>query len=285
MVVGVAVLLGVYAVAPVEGLSRVVEGVWLVLGLLAVAAVFVWQIRGIVKADYPGLRAVESTVLTVTLFLVVFSLIYLSLSNSKTANFSESLDRVSAFYFAVTLLATVGFGDISARTDAARIFVTMTDDPYAPGAFATARRVRDAVASPRSLGYRNNSKLVVARGALEVRDQRRGRLEAQCAGALVELVRVAVEAPQGVGQRLVRGARAVQACEQLVAAAARLARQGAVARQAHGGERLERVPEVAHARGDAQRVHQGDRCLVRDGVHVRAGDAQRRGGGCGDGVG
>jgi len=31
----------------------------------------------------------------------------------------------------------------------------------------------------------------VARGALEVRDQRRGRLEAQCAGALVELVREA----------------------------------------------------------------------------------------------
>ena len=125
MVVGVAVLLGVYAVAPVEGLSRVAEGVWLVLGLLAVAAVFVWQIRAIVRADYPGLLAVESTVLTVTLFLVVFSLIYLSLSNSKTANFSEDLDRVSAFYFSVTLLATVGFGDISARTDAARIFVTI----------------------------------------------------------------------------------------------------------------------------------------------------------------
>ena len=125
MVIGVAVLLGVYAVAPVESLGRIAEGVWLVLGLLAVAAVFVWQIRGIVKADYPGLRAVESTVLTVTLFLVVFALIYLSLSNSNRANFSENLDRVSAFYFAVTLLATVGFGDISARTDVARIFVTL----------------------------------------------------------------------------------------------------------------------------------------------------------------
>jgi len=125
MVIGVAVLLGVYAVAPVESLGRIAEGVWLVLGLLAVAAVFVWQIRAIVKADYPGLRAVESCVVTVTLFLVVFALIYLSLSNSNRANFSENLDRVSAFYFAVTLLATVGFGDISARTDVARIFVTL----------------------------------------------------------------------------------------------------------------------------------------------------------------
>jgi Ion channel len=125
MAVGVLALLGLYAVAPVDGLNRVTEGVWLVLGLLAVAAVFAWQIRAIVKADYPGLLAVESTVLTVTLFLVVFSLIYLSLSKSNTANFSESLDRVSAFYFAVTLLATVGFGDISARTDGARIFVTL----------------------------------------------------------------------------------------------------------------------------------------------------------------
>jgi hypothetical protein len=40
-------------------------------------------------------------------------------------SFTEHLDRVGALYYTVSTLSTVGFGDIAARSDAARILVTV----------------------------------------------------------------------------------------------------------------------------------------------------------------
>jgi hypothetical protein len=42
----------------------------------------------------------------------------------SAANFSEPLTRTDALYFTVTVFATVGFGDITATTQGARILVT-----------------------------------------------------------------------------------------------------------------------------------------------------------------
>ncbi len=122
---GLIVLLGVYALLPAHLLTDVGAIAWLSVGLLVVGGVLGWQLRAIVRADYPGLRAVTALVLTITLFVVVFSLAYLSLSSADPASFSEHVDRSSAFYFTVSILSTVGFGDISARTDEARIVVTL----------------------------------------------------------------------------------------------------------------------------------------------------------------
>jgi voltage-gated potassium channel Kch len=47
------------------------------------------------------------------------------MSQSNPGAFSEHLSRSSALYFAVTVFSTVGFGDITARTDAGRIVVTV----------------------------------------------------------------------------------------------------------------------------------------------------------------
>jgi voltage-gated potassium channel len=53
----------------------------------------------------------------------VFSFVYLSLSHANPNHFSEPLDHVRAVYFTVSVISTVGFGDIVPRTDAARLFV------------------------------------------------------------------------------------------------------------------------------------------------------------------
>jgi hypothetical protein len=42
----------------------------------------------------------------------------------SASNFSEPLTRTNALYFTVTVFATVGFGDITAKTEAARLVVT-----------------------------------------------------------------------------------------------------------------------------------------------------------------
>ena len=63
--------------------------------------------------------------LAVALFIVVFSLVSLSLSTATPASFGEHLYRTSAVYSTVSVLSAVGFGDIGAKTDAARIVVTV----------------------------------------------------------------------------------------------------------------------------------------------------------------
>jgi hypothetical protein len=47
------------------------------------------------------------------------------MSEAQPASFSEAMERTDALYFTVTVFATVGFGDISPVSDAARIIVTV----------------------------------------------------------------------------------------------------------------------------------------------------------------
>jgi hypothetical protein len=58
------------------------------------------------------------------MFLAVFAMIYVSLSLADVEAFTEPLDAFSSYYFALTVLATVGFGDITPVTTVARA-VTM----------------------------------------------------------------------------------------------------------------------------------------------------------------
>ena len=54
-------------------------------------------------------------------FLVLFAWIYLTMSTSSPAAFGAQLNRTSALYFTITVFSTVGFGDITPKTDPARI--------------------------------------------------------------------------------------------------------------------------------------------------------------------
>ena len=89
------------------------------------AVIVAIQVPIIVKADYPILRAVEALAVTIPLFLLIFSRIYLSNSLANSASFSQPLDHTTAFYFTVTVFATVGFGDIVATTNSMKLLVTV----------------------------------------------------------------------------------------------------------------------------------------------------------------
>jgi voltage-gated potassium channel len=69
-------------------------------------------------------RAVEVVAFALPLLIVVLSFTYLPLSRPDSSSFSEHLDHVRALYCTVSTVSTVGFGDITANTDAARIVVT-----------------------------------------------------------------------------------------------------------------------------------------------------------------
>lgn len=121
----VVAILVAYFLLPFAGESGVELFVRTVLGVTVVVAVLVWQVHSISVAEYPQLRLVQGFALVVPLVLVSFAGTYLAISRGEPASFSEELDHVGALYLSMTTMTTTGFGDISARTQAARIVVML----------------------------------------------------------------------------------------------------------------------------------------------------------------
>jgi hypothetical protein len=109
-----------YCVLPLTGITRA-TGVTLALGLALIVAVLVWNVRSIIVSPQPRVRAAAALTTTVPLFLVLFAAAYYAMSGGSPGSFSEPLTRVSAAYFTITVFSTVGFGDITPITSAARI--------------------------------------------------------------------------------------------------------------------------------------------------------------------
>jgi voltage-gated potassium channel len=118
------VMVALYYLLPLDRRSGTYVFIVLAAGVGLLAAMIAWQVRAIETSDHPGIRAVQSLASTTPLFLLLFASTYLLLSRGDPAMFTEELTRTDALYFTVTIFATVGFGDISAQTETARVVVT-----------------------------------------------------------------------------------------------------------------------------------------------------------------
>jgi len=124
ILVSVVLLFALYALLPAAGRTGLGTLIKLLLGLVIFAAVLGWQVLKIMGAEHPELRAAEALAAAIPVVLIVFAFTYLSLSHFKPGSFSEPLDHVRAVYFVITVLSTVGFGDITPKTHAAMILVS-----------------------------------------------------------------------------------------------------------------------------------------------------------------
>ena len=97
----------------------------LVVGLLALAGILTWQIRMIVGSPFPRIRAAETLIVGIPLLLVVFASVYFLIAKAQTDSFSEAMTKTDAMYFTVTVFSTVGFGDITAKSELTRTLVTL----------------------------------------------------------------------------------------------------------------------------------------------------------------
>src|SRR5450432_414401 len=120
------VLVALYFLLPLDHLAGVPLPVILVVGLLVLLVVTGWQLRLVVRARYPAIRAAEALATTVPLFLLLFASVYFAMARASPTSFStHSLTRTDSLYFTVTTFSTVGYGDITATSQAARLMVTV----------------------------------------------------------------------------------------------------------------------------------------------------------------
>ncbi len=122
----ISAALGAYALLPVQPASATIGAVsTLVLGI----ALFLWmvgrQARRIRHSQRPFSAAIEAVALLITMFVLCFALTYVALSASDPGAFSQPVDKVAGVYFTMTVLTTVGFGDVVAVTSLARIAVVV----------------------------------------------------------------------------------------------------------------------------------------------------------------
>jgi len=119
-----AALVAIYYVLPLNRVDGWVAVAILVLGLVALVGLVIFQVRSIIASPFPALRGIQALATSVPLFLLLFAATYVVLATMSAGNFSQPLTHTDALYFTVTVFATVGFGDITATTQVARLVVT-----------------------------------------------------------------------------------------------------------------------------------------------------------------
>jgi Ion channel len=119
-----AALVVIYYLLPLNRSSTAVAVTLLIIGLLALFGLVTYQVRSIIRSSFPLLRGVEALATSIPFFLLLFAATYVVLATISAGNFSQPLSRTDAIYFTVTVFATVGFGDITAKTEVARLIVT-----------------------------------------------------------------------------------------------------------------------------------------------------------------
>ncbi len=113
-----------YYAVPLNHLTGRLVAVPLGAGILMLLGVAAWELRSVAEAKNPNIRAIEALAAYIPLFLVVFAASYYLMSRADPASFNiQHLTRTDTLYFTITVFSTVGFGDINATSQVARIIV------------------------------------------------------------------------------------------------------------------------------------------------------------------
>jgi len=113
----------VYYSLPLSGRFRAHTVIWLLVGLVAFGTLLFVQITRTARSAHPRLRAVAAILTSLPLFLLVYSIAYYVGEQASPHTFNQALSRTDALYFATTVFATVGFGDIVPTSESARVLV------------------------------------------------------------------------------------------------------------------------------------------------------------------
>jgi hypothetical protein len=114
-----------YFVAPLDARLGEVTAVALVVAVcILLVPLSFRRARQVLTSDQPLLVALQSLFTAITLLVVSFSAVYYILGIDTEGQMHGIETKIDALYFTVTVLATVGFGDITAVGQGARLLVT-----------------------------------------------------------------------------------------------------------------------------------------------------------------
>jgi hypothetical protein len=125
---GILLMCVAYFRTPAAGLgvSDVLVGVMLVLAaVLLMTVLFVTALRTVPRSRRPLLWSISLLLFLLTGFILLFAYTYLSLETTYPGSVPGIGTHLDALYFTVTMLATVGFGDIVPASQVARGVATV----------------------------------------------------------------------------------------------------------------------------------------------------------------
>jgi voltage-gated potassium channel len=123
--VGAGALFAAFVLAPFDVSGDEALGLRLAASVIIPAVVLTLQILAVGRSPYPWLRAVEAVAISFPLLIFLFASTYYAMDLANPDSFNEAITRTDAIYLTVTIFATVGFGDIVATSQLARIGVTI----------------------------------------------------------------------------------------------------------------------------------------------------------------
>jgi voltage-gated potassium channel len=119
------VIVALYYVLPLDHAKILSTWIPLIVGLAVLMGVTAWEVRAIINARYPVVRAIEALAITAPAFLLLFAANYYIMAQRDPATFTEHLTRTDALYFTVTTFSTVGYGDIAPVSEYSRLVATV----------------------------------------------------------------------------------------------------------------------------------------------------------------
>jgi voltage-gated potassium channel len=103
--------------------SGLVVGITFVLGLLGAGALVISQAVSYRRAADAGNARLRSLLMAVYVAVLFFATAFYLLQRADPGQFTGLVTRLDSFYFTLTVLSTVGFGDVHATGQAARAMV------------------------------------------------------------------------------------------------------------------------------------------------------------------
>jgi|SRR4051794_25097623 voltage-gated potassium channel len=123
VVVVTGTMVALYVSAPIDQRPVGSIAVRLILGMVLLVVVLAWQIWSVRRSPHPMLRGLEVVAVSAPLLILGFAAAYFAAAHSDAGSFTQGLTRLDAAYFSVTVLSTVGFGDIAPVSQLTRSIV------------------------------------------------------------------------------------------------------------------------------------------------------------------